>query len=74
MHPEYFRAVRKWQVACSFSLFSEGLFLITNALSANWFVKWLAAGLALVMAVFAVSFSVKWLSVTKNYSRLDRTI
>ena len=66
-HPEYYHAVRKWQLASSLSLILEGMFLVINGLSANWFVKWLAVDGALVAVALAFVFLLKWLSVAKKH-------
>ena len=66
-HPEYFHAIRKWQLASCSSLMSESVLIITGALSANSFIKGLTLGLALIALAFAVFFLFKWLSATNKY-------
>ena len=66
-HPEYYHAVRKWQLASSLSLISGSVFLIINGLSANWFVKWLAVDGELIAFVLAFVFLLKWLSVANKH-------
>jgi hypothetical protein len=67
-HPKYFHAVRKWQLVTSLSLISESVFIITDALSTNSFVKGLALGGALIALAFAFFTLFKWLSATHRYT------
>jgi len=66
-HPRYFHDVRKWQLATSFFLISESVFLMINSLSQDWFFKWLSLTVALITMVFAFFALFKWLSVAKKY-------
>lgn len=66
-HPEYFHAVRKWQLASSLSLVSEAVFLIIGGLSADLLVKWFVVGGALIALAIALFFLLKWLSAAQKF-------
>ena len=66
-HPAYFRAVRKWQFACSLSAVSVPVFLVIGDLSADWFVKWLVVGAGSIALVIAFFFWLMWLRAAAKF-------
>jgi hypothetical protein len=66
-HPEYFHAVRKWQLACSLSSVSVPVFFIIGGLSADWFVKWLVVWGALIALAIAFFFLLMWLRAAAKF-------